>query len=177
MTVSRLHLAAVTSALAPAALVGGFSLGAARQPARYDSLRDTISALAGRGATDRWIMTAAFVLLGLCHLGTAYGLRRPVLALGGAATMLLAVTPEPAHGSSSIHAVVATIALVALSVWALQDHLLATALLVALLVWFLVALQADAGVGLAERTVTVAQAVWPIMVVQRALRMQTRSAQ
>jgi hypothetical membrane protein len=147
---------------------------AARQPAHYDSGRDTISALAARGATDRWIMTIAFVLLGLCHLGTSYGLRRPLLAVGGAATALLAVAPEPAHGSSSVHALIAFVALVALAVWPLPGDRVAVAVLVVLLIVFFIALQADTAVGVAERCVTVAEALWPIMVVRRVCRREAR---
>lgn len=69
-------------------LSGGWTLAAARQPHGYDAVRDTISALAARGATDRWVMTAALAGLGACHVITATGLRpahgagRMVLAFG-----------------------------------------------------------------------------------------------
>jgi hypothetical membrane protein len=151
-------------------LVGGFTLGAARQPAHYSSWRDTISALAGRGATDRWVMTIAFALLGLCHLVTAWGLRRSLLALGGVATALLAVAPLPAHGSSGVHVALATVALVSLAAWPLTGDRVerrAGVGLLAVLALFFLALQAAVAVGLAERVVTVAQALWPIVAVRR----------
>jgi hypothetical membrane protein len=169
----RLRIATLSSGLAPVMLIGGFSWGAMRQPAHYDWVRDTISALAGRAAIDRWIMTTAFVLLGLCHLTTAWGLGRWVLAVGGFATALLAAAPLPAHGSSAAHVVLATVSLVALAVWPVlrtrSDRVdkAAAALLIALLVWFFVALQLAVSVGLAERIVAVAQALWPIVAVRR----------
>ena len=44
------------------------------QPVSYDPLRDTISALAARGAADPWVMTAAIAAVGACYLVTALGL-------------------------------------------------------------------------------------------------------
>jgi uncharacterized protein DUF998 len=63
-----------SSGLAPVALIGGWTWAAALQGPGYDSLRDTISALAARDATDRGVMTAGLAVLGLCHLATAAGL-------------------------------------------------------------------------------------------------------
>jgi hypothetical membrane protein len=165
--------ATISSALAPLALVGGFTAGALAQPAAYDSVHDTISALAARGASDRWIMTTAFVLLGACHLVTAYGLRRPLFALGGLATVLIAFAPQPAHGSSAVHLVLAGIGLTALALWPIQDGLrgrIAALGLSAILIWFAVALHAGAKVGLVERILTVAEALWPIVAVRSVRR-------
>jgi hypothetical membrane protein len=163
--------ATISSALAPVALIGGFMLGAAAQPASYNSARDTISALAARGATDRWIMTTAFVLLGACHVVTAVALRRPVFAVGGLATALIAFAPQPAHGSSDLHLGLAAVALIALAIWPAQDGRrgrLAALVLVLFLVWFGIALNTDTAVGLTERILTVAEALWPIVVVRSA---------
>ena len=91
--VNRIPRWAVASALAaPVLLVGGWTLAEARQPPGYSPVRDTISALAARGATDRWVMTSALAGLGACYMVTALGLRpvrragRAVLCGGGAAT-------------------------------------------------------------------------------------------
>lgn len=171
-----MRAATVSSALAPLALIGGFVVGALAQPASYDSVHDTISALAARGASDRWIMTAAFVLLGTCHLVTAYGVRRPLFALGGLATVLIAFAPQPAHGSSALHLVLAGIGLTALAIWPIQDGRrgrLAALGLIAILVWFAITLQAGAAVGLVERILTVAEASWPIVAVRTARRTST----
>jgi hypothetical membrane protein len=163
------RIATLSSALAPVVLIGGFELAAAQQPAGYSAVHDTISALARHGATDRWIMTSAFAVLGLCHLTTAWGLRRPLLALGGAATALLALAPEPRHGSSGAHLVIATIALIALAIWPAFTSRAGTAaavLMAGLLVWFLIALRGGAAAGVAERAVTSAEALWPIVAVR-----------
>ena len=56
--------ALVSAALAPVALIGGWTLAATRQPEAYDATRDTISALAAVGAEDRWVMTTGFLVLG-----------------------------------------------------------------------------------------------------------------
>ena len=64
----------VPAVVAPVALIGGWTWGAARQPSSYSAVSQTISALAARDATDRWIMTAGLAVLGLAHVGTAVGL-------------------------------------------------------------------------------------------------------
>ncbi|RQX16570.1 DUF998 domain-containing protein, partial [Micromonospora chalcea] len=48
--------AVVTAAAAPALLVAGWTVAGARQGPGYDPVRDTISELAGEGATDPWLM-------------------------------------------------------------------------------------------------------------------------
>jgi hypothetical protein len=104
-------------------LSGGWTLAAARQPHGYDAVRDTISALAARGATDRWVMTAALAGLGACHVITATGLRpargagRMVLAFGGVATVLVAAFPEPSQGGSEAYTVAASPAFTSLAIW------------------------------------------------------------
>jgi hypothetical membrane protein len=136
-------------------------------------VHDTISALAARGATDRWIMTLAFVALGACHVVTGAALRRPVLVIGGLATALLAVAPQPAHGSSSAHEVIAAVALIALAIWPIQDGRvgrIAALVLAALLVVFAISLHAAVGTGAWERVLTVSQALWPIVAVRRSQR-------
>ena len=60
------YVAAATSA--PLLLIGGFFVATAIQPASYNPVRDTISKLAGPGATDSWVMTSALAGVGLCYL-------------------------------------------------------------------------------------------------------------
>jgi hypothetical membrane protein len=174
---------------APVLLVGGWTWAAAVQPAGFDPVRDTISALAGLGANHRGLMTAALVGVGLCHLTTAAALRaapragRTALGLGGLATLGVAAAPLPADGGSALHTVFAATAFVALAVWpALPPgrdtapppafplrrlaRLAAAAALTALVGWFGVELFADgARLGLAERVAAGAQAVWPLVTV------------
>jgi hypothetical protein len=115
--------ALLSSAAAPVALIGGWTLAAQRQPDGYDSTVATISSLAASGAADRWVMTAALLAVGVCHAVTALGLSRAApagrvaLGLGGVATMLVAALPLPAVGAAPAHAAAAGVAFVALAVW------------------------------------------------------------
>ncbi|MEV0608542.1 DUF998 domain-containing protein [Polymorphospora rubra] len=177
--------AIASSAAAPVLLIGGWTVAADRQPG-YDPTADTISALAAPGATDRWIMTVALAGLGICHLVTAAGLRpvaaagRVVLAVGGAATVLVAVFPQPPSGGSTTHAVAATVAVGALGLWPALGFrrdapraptlrpvvsLTAAVVLLALVGWFVASLGTDGYAGLAERAAAGAQALWPLVVV------------
>jgi len=172
---------------APLFLVGGFSWGAARQRAAFDSTLDTISALAAVGADERWIMSTALVLLGACHVVTALALSaarlsgRVLLGAGGLSILLVAAYPLPAQGSSMEHFVAAMVAFVCLAVWPLFGMrrsvdapfvlsvavcVAASGVLLGLLGWLLVAMFWGGGqVGLAERVVAVAEALWPLVVV------------
>ncbi len=166
----------VSSGTAPVVLIGGWTVAASRQPPNYDSMTDTISALAARGATDRWIMTLALLILGMCHVVTASGLTgagtaaRAVLAVGGTATIGVAALPQP----DALHVPVATGAFVALAVWpalsrapARRVGLGAAAVLLALLAWLAWLLaEADHGalLGLGERCVAGAQALCPLVI-------------
>ncbi|MBY8875325.1 DUF998 domain-containing protein [Micromonospora sp. PLK6-60] len=118
------------AAAAPVLLAGGWTVAGARQPPGYDPVRDTISELAGREATDPWIMTGCLVLLGCCYLGTALVLHaaglpsRFLLAVGGVATIALIAVPRPKVGGSLGHGVVATVAVLALALWPAGSALL-----------------------------------------------------
>jgi hypothetical membrane protein len=182
----------VSAVLAPLLLIGGWTLAASLQPAGYSATRDSISALAGLGAADRWVMTAGFVGTGLCHVVTALALRpaalagRLVLAAGGVATLLLAPFPVPAAGVSNVHRLIATAAFAALAVWpalswrrgldvpwALRPGPAGTAtvVMVGLLGWFGAQFGGDGGiVGLTERFAAGAQVLWPLVVVLSATR-------
>lgn len=114
---------------APFFLIGGWTAGAARQPDHYDPVFDTISVLAGPGATDPWIMQLGLAAAGACYLATAFGLAvagllgRALLALGGIATGLVALFPQPENGGSDEHAFVAGTAFVALALWPVASTL------------------------------------------------------
>lgn len=182
--------AVVSAALAPVLLIGGWMVAGGLQPTGYHSERDTISALAGLGATDRWVMTVGLAALGICHLVTGSGLRpatgpgRLLLAAGGVATVLVAVFPVPAAGTSTLHAVAAGVGFAALGLWpavawrsgrpvpwALRPlvSIVAAAVLLGLLAWFVVQLSGGGRwVGSTERLVAGAQALWPLVVVLTA---------
>jgi hypothetical protein len=173
-------------------LIGGWQLAAARQPGGFDPVRETISALASRGATDAWVMTAALAAVGVCHTVTAAGLApaavagRALLATGGVATIVLAGFPQPVTGDSAEHVAAASVALSVLSLWpALAWRrggrpgpgvwwLAATGLL-GLLGWFDIEyFSGSPRIGLAERVLTAAQALWPfaaVLMVRRSRRL------
>jgi len=171
--------AVVSAGLAPIALIGGWTVAAARQPPGYDAVQDTISALAEHGASDRWIMTLGLAVLGICHVVTAAGLTeaavtgRMLLAVGGVATFVVATTPQPSSG----HVPAAAVGFIALTLWPAaarvpgrRSALLATAVLLALLVWLAVELGGGEVLGLSERFLAGAQALWPLAVVGTLLR-------
>ncbi len=183
--------AVLSAAGAPVLLIGGWTLAAARQPGTFDPTTETISALAAYGAADRWIMTTGLAGLGACHVITALGLRpaalpgRLVLAAGGLATVLVATFPQPDEGSSAAHAVAAGVAFPALSVWpalawrrepsrlgfARGVSVGATTVLLGLLGWFGAELYGGGSrLGLAERVLAAAQALWPLATVLLARR-------
>ena len=113
----------VSSAAAPALLVGGWTEAARLQPRPVDPVADPVSTLAAVGSADRWVMTLTFAVVGVCYIVTAVALRpagaagRLILAAGAAAGMLVAVNPLPAHGGSPSHALWASVGFAALAVW------------------------------------------------------------
>jgi hypothetical membrane protein len=175
--------AVLSSACAPVLLIGGWQLAAARQPRGFDPVTQTISALAARGATDPWIMTTALAGVGVCHTITAAGLTtaalpgRLLLGIGGAATVLLAGFPLLATGESPVHFAAASVAFATLSLWpALAGRrqgeprpgipLIAASGLLGLLGWFGFEFLNDGPrIGLSERSLAGAQALWPLAAV------------
>lgn len=170
--------AVVSAGAAPLALIGGWSVAAARQPAGYDPVLDTISALAARDASDSWIMTTGLAVLGVCHIVTAGGLSeagvtaRAMLAVGGAATIVVAAQPQPAAG----HVPAATVGFVALGLWPavslIPDRRVCravTIVFVALLGWLAVEIHGGHLLGLSERVLAGAEALWPLAVVASVL--------
>jgi uncharacterized protein DUF998 len=177
----------VSSAAAPVLLVGGWAVAAGLQPRSVNAVASTISALAADGAADRWVMTLVLLAVGMCDVVTGLALRpaavpgRLILIAGGIAGVLVAAAPEPARGGSLAHGFWAAIGFVALTVWPLGGlkrgssvpgglrpavSAVAAGALLGLLAWFAAELMMRGGqVGLAERALTEAQAVWPLAVV------------
>ncbi len=191
----------LSSAAAPALLIGGWTVAARLQPGHFDSVSGTISALAADDAQHRWVMTAALAGVGAAHVTTALALRpsapagRWLIAAGGIGTALVAANPLPAEGASSPrHFAAAGVAFVSLGVWpALSWHkrrsagaevpavfrpevaLPVAAVLVAGLSWFFVELTSDTDrVGLSERVAAGAQALWPLAAVLASRRSRSR---
>ncbi|HEY0716544.1 MAG TPA: DUF998 domain-containing protein [Streptosporangiaceae bacterium] len=178
----------LSSAVAPVLLIGGWTVAAALQPGSFNAVVATISSLAARGAADRWVMTLALAGVGACHVVTGLALRpaaapaRLILMTGGVATMLVAAFPEPAGGGGSLlHTLWAAVGFIALAAWPLAARkrgpavpaglrpgvcAAAGGVLLALLVWFGAELIGGGRqVGLSERVLAGAQAVWPLAVV------------
>ncbi len=160
-------------------------------------MRDTISVLAGYTGTDRWVMTAALLLVGSFQLATGAGLAavrlpaRLLLMLTGLSTLGIAATPELATGPTSRHLAFAVSCVVTTAVWpvlvarrapaptrilSVYGCAAATVLFAALSTWLLIAAQAGAGdLGLIERLTSAVQASFPL-VVALALRRAARAS-
>lgn len=187
----------VSSAASPVLLIGGWTVAATMQPPSFNPVADTVSALAALGATDRWLMSLVFVVVGACDVATGVALRlaapagRLILIAGAVAGMLVAASPEHAGSGSVSHAVWAALGFAGLAAWPLgawrrgpsvpwglrrEVCFCAVAVQLILLVWFVAELVSGAGqVGLAERVVGAAQALWPLTVVLSALTYRLQS--
>lgn len=173
----------------------GWLVAASIEGHPYDPAAQTISVLAAPGHRGSWVMTAAFVALGFCHLLTAWGLRpaatagRMALAAGGVSALAVAVVPASSSGGSLSHGSVAAVGFAVLAAWpvlaaragtavpwALRPFpsLGATAVMAVGAAWFLVELHLHGVAGVAERAVTTLQSVWPFVVVLSCLRESLR---
>jgi len=178
----------VSSAVAPVLLVGGWTLAARLQPGSFDAVAGTISSLAAVGAADRWVMTLALAGVGACYVITGLALRpaapagRLMLMSGGVATMLVAAFPETAGAGGSLpHTFWAAAGFVALAAWPLAARRRGpwgpAGVLLGLLVWFGAELIGGGRqVGLAERVLAGAEAVWPLAVVLACRWSQSRGS-
>ena len=113
----------ISSAAAPVLLIGGWTVAAGLQP-RFDPVTGTVSALAAIGATDRWVMSLTFLLVGVCYIVTALALRpartagRLILTAGAAAGMMVAANPEHPGGFGSVpHFIWASLGFAGLTLW------------------------------------------------------------
>ena len=184
-----------TALLAPVVLVGGWLIAGALQPASYSPMGQTISVLAGHSGTDRWVMTAALLLVGSCQIATGAGLTavrtpaRMLLILTGLSTLGIAATPEPATGPTPRHLAFAVSCVVTTAVWPVlvarraraQSWILSvygcatvTVIFAGLSCWLLIAAQDGGGdLGMVERLTSAAQSLFPL-VVALALRHTAR---
>ena len=178
----------ISSAAAPVLLVGGWTVAAERQPPSFDPVSDTVSELMAVDATDRWVMTTAFLAVGICYVITGTALRparlagRLILITGAVAGMLVTANPQPAAGGGSVpHAIWAALGFAGLAAWpagawrwgssapwGLRPGFCfgAVAIQLILLTWFAAEIATGAGqAGLAERVVGVDQVLCPLTVV------------
>ena len=182
--------------LAPVVLVGGWLVAGALQPASYSPMRQTMSVLAGHSGTDRWVMTAALLLVGGCQIATGAGLTgvgmpaRILLILTGLSTLGIAATPEPATGPTSRHLAFAVSCVVTTAVWPVfvarwppaRSWILGvygcatvTVVFAGLSCWLLIAARDGSGdLGLVERLTSAVQTLFPF-VVALALRQTARN--
>src|SRR5580693_1003742 len=177
--------AVASAGLSPVATIGGWLVAEALQPPSYSPLRSTISGLAGLGATDRWIMTIALLMVGASYFATAACLpavwvpARIVLMVAGLSSIGIALSPEPARGSTPQHLAWTSLGAVAITVWPaftarqgpspppiLQARGAAavTAVFLALLAWLIFETQGGSALGLAERLVSAVEETWPLVV-------------
>jgi hypothetical membrane protein len=194
----------VSSLLAPAILIGGWTAAADLQPVPFDAVRRSISALGAVGMPYRWVIALALLGVGICHATTGLALRpaadsgRALLIIGGISSILIAVNPQPRSGGSLAHEAFSLVGVVVMTLWpvaamrrepgapfGLQPRAVyaATGVTLAVLAWFTVELFNGPDLGLAERTVTADQSIWPLLVVlsavvarQRALAMAGQEA-
>jgi hypothetical protein len=175
----------VCAGLSPVLLVGAWLIGDALQPGSYSPIRQTVSVMSGYGGTDRWIVTSALFVIGVCYFVTAAGMTvlglaaRIGLVVAGLTSVGIAACPEPAHGTTIQHAVFTGIGAITIAVWpalvvrrdghssALVGVRVATAVtvvFVGLLAWFVLEIKGGGSVGLAERVASSIQICWPFVV-------------
>ncbi|MFI0941332.1 DUF998 domain-containing protein [Streptomyces sp. NPDC021020] len=189
--------AVLSSGSAPVLLLGGSATAAVVEGPDYNPVKQTISVLAADNQEAYWALTATLLALGLCHLATAAGLRAAALAGrlalggGGVSAMLLAFFPAPATGGSLSHGSVVTVGFALLALWPVLaawrrpaggpwglrpvPSWVVTALMLVGAAWFVVENQRHGPAGVAERVVTGATAVWPVVVVISCLRHRPRT--
>lgn len=185
-----------SSVLAPVILIGGWTVAADLQPAPFNAVQRSISALGAVGMPYRWIVAAALLGVGVCHVITGIALRsaadagRALLVVGGISGVLIAVNPQPRHGGSLAHEVFSLVGVVVMTIWPIaatrRDRgapfglrpavaATATAVTLGMLLWFTIELFHGPELGLAERTVTADQSIWPLLVVMSVLAARQRA--
>jgi Protein of unknown function (DUF998) len=175
-----------TALLAPVVLAGGWLLAGTLQPASYSPMSQTMSVLAGQSGTDRWVMTAALLVVGSCQIATGAGLTavgmpaRILLILTGLSTLGIAATPEPVTGPTPRHLAFAVSCAVTTAVWPVvvarraptRPWILSvcgcaavTVVFAGLSCWLLIAAQ-DGGrdLGMVERLTSEVQGLFPLVV-------------
>ncbi|HEY2791730.1 MAG TPA: DUF998 domain-containing protein [Micromonosporaceae bacterium] len=175
----------MSAGLAPIVMTTGWLIAAAVQPVTYSPMRETISALAGHGGRDRWIVTGALVVVGVAYIANGFGLSalaRPArvgLVISGVAAIGIASCPEPVTGTTGQHLACVSVGAASIAIWPLLTvqrspacALTSASCAVPVGVVFLVMLgwlvvQAHSGgtmLGLVERLDSSLQMMWPFAV-------------
>jgi hypothetical membrane protein len=178
-------------------LIGGWSVAADLQPHPFDAVRHSISALGAEGVPYQWVITIALVGVGVCHAITGLALRpaaepgRILLVIGGISSVLIGLNPQGAHSGSLPHEAFSLIGVVVMTIWPVAAMRrdpgapfglrpvaagATTAVTLVVLLWFTIELFNGTQLGLAERTVTTDQSIWPLVVVMSVLVTRQRSA-
>jgi hypothetical protein len=173
-----------STALLPVLLTAGWLIADVRQPASYNPVRQTVSVMSGHAGTDRWIVTGALYLVGVCYLVAAYGLTavgvapRVGLVVAGAAAIGVASSPQPVQGSSTSHVVFTGIGAVTIAIWpvlvarrgspalgavGMRTSIVASAVSMVLFCWMAMEVRGTA-LGLAERVTSSLQICWPFVI-------------
>jgi hypothetical membrane protein len=187
----------VSSVLAPMILISGWVAAADLQPYPFNAVQRSISALGATGMPYRWVITIALIGVGVCHVTTGLALRlaaepgRILLVIGGISSMLIGLNPQGAHGGSLPHEAFSLIGVVVMTIWPVAAMrrdpgapfglrpvaaYATTAVTLVVLLWFTIELFNGSHLGLAERTVTADQSMWPLIVVLSVLVAGQRSA-
>lgn len=186
-----------SSALAPLILIGGWTAAADLQPVPFNAVQRSISALGAVGMPYHWVIAVTLLGVGVCHATTGLALRpaaepgRILLVIGGAASVLIAVNPQPLHGGSLVHEAFSLIGVIVMTIWPVAGMrrdpgaplglrppaaYAMTGVLLVVLAWFCIELFNGPQLGLAERTVTADQSIWPLLVVMSVLAVRQRTA-
>jgi hypothetical protein len=185
--------------LIPVLLTSSWLIAGAVQSTAYNPIRQTVSVLAGHAGTHRWIVTVALIAVGPCYFAAAAALRflRPTARIGlvvsGAASIGVAVCPEPVVGSTTQHMAFTSVGAASIAVWPLltaqresQASILTstpvavatTTFFLVMLGWLVVEAQIGTAVGLVERLDSSIQLAWPFAVAvsaRNAMRTDTAS--
>jgi hypothetical membrane protein len=185
-----------SSVLAPVVLIGGWTAAADLQPHPFDAVQRSISALGAVGMPYRWVIMVTLLGVGVCHAATGLALRpasepgRILLVIGGISSMLIGLNPQGQHSGSLKHEAFSLLGVVVMTIWpvaAMRRDPAApfglrpaaayatTALTLVVLAWFTLELFNGPQLGLAERTVTADQSIWPLIVVLSVLVASQRS--
>jgi len=185
-----------SSVLAPVILIGGWTAAADLQPAPFNAVQRSISALGAVGMPYQWVIAIALLGVGVCHATTGIALRpaaepgRALLVIGGISSILIAVNPQPRSGGSLAHEAFSLVGLVVMTIWPVAAirrdpaapfglrpaaAIAITGVTLAVEVWFAIELFHGSELGLAERTVTADQSIWPLLVVASVLVARHRS--